>query len=322
MSTDLDNTYGAVFIGVVVAAALYGVSCVQTLYYFTKQNDPWYIKLTVTLLMVLDTINQVAVTHLVYTFSIAYWGNTEQPVHIWSLEIAVILTGVTALIVQSFLTMRIWRFSGQNKYLTGISMILVVVSFGSFVLYIVKAAHVKDLASLAQIKHESMAINILGAATDLLIAALLCILLHFSRTGSHKSDSIINRLILFSVNTGFITSIFSLASMVSILVAGDTFIYIAFLVCLGRLYTNSLLSTLNLRNMMRAGCHSDGLTNAPLSLRDLPKMGSTQGQNISIKIDTSTSKYPPDNDEKLHKQMSGGQQNSYGEELNAGEELY
>ncbi|KAF8798641.1 hypothetical protein BYT27DRAFT_7218441 [Phlegmacium glaucopus] len=279
MLPDLDNTYGAVFISVVVAAALYGVSCVQTLYYFTNQNDPWYIKLTVTLLMVLDTINQVAVTHLgvylpnrnapgaalidvaitVYTFSITNWGNAAQP-------ISVIFTGMTALIVQSFLTMRIWRLSGGNIYLAGSSL-----PHRQFCI-----AHFKDLASLTKIKRESISVNILGAATDLLIAAMLCTLLNLSRTGFRKSDTLINKLILFSVNTGLITSLFALASMVSILVAGNTFIYISFFFCLGRLYTNSLLSTLNVREMIRSGSHQGSVDMMSLSLRELPKKGSVQ----------------------------------------------
>ncbi|KAF8811510.1 hypothetical protein BYT27DRAFT_7208426, partial [Phlegmacium glaucopus] len=201
--------YGAVFISVVVAAALYGVSCVQTLYYFTNQNDPWYIKLTVTLLMVLDTVNQVVGTHLgvylpnrnapgaalidvaitVYTFSITNWGNAAQP-------ISVIFTGMTVLIVQSFLTMRIWRLSGGNIYLAGSSRLLLTKDdigacqfcyhTGSSVYYIAKAAHFKDLASLTKIKRESISVNILGAATDLLIAAMLCTLLNLSRTGFRK----------------------------------------------------------------------------------------------------------------------------------------
>ncbi|KAF8798688.1 hypothetical protein BYT27DRAFT_7203280 [Phlegmacium glaucopus] len=304
MSAHLDSTYGAAFVGMVVAAILYGVSCLQALYYFTNQNDPWYIKLTVIVVMVLDTINQVSVSHLVYTYTITFWGDLGQPLIVWSLGIAVVVTGMTAFVVQSFLTMRIWRLSGRNIYLTGSSMTLVVVSFGSFIFYIAKAIHLKDLASLSKIKNEAIAVNILGAATDLLIAAILCILLNLSRTGFQKSDTVINKLILFSVNTGLITSLCALASMIAIIVASNSFIYITFFFCLGRLYTNSLLSTLNAREMIRGRSDGGSVDAMSLSLRDLSKKGSTQHQNISIKIDTSTSKSHSDNLLKLHEEIS------------------
>ncbi|KAF8815682.1 hypothetical protein BYT27DRAFT_7155573 [Phlegmacium glaucopus] len=178
--------------------------------------------------------------------------------------------------------MRIWRLSGRNIYLTGSSVILVAASFGTYILYIAKAAQLKDLPSLATIKSESIAVNVLSAATDLLIAAILCTLLNLSRTGFQKSDTIINKLILFSVNTGLITSICALASMVSILVAGNTFIYIASFLCLG-LYTNSLLSTLNVRKMIRGGSDGASVNAMSLSLRGLPK-DSTQVNYIHLPV--------------------------------------
>ncbi|KAF8798622.1 hypothetical protein BYT27DRAFT_6897122 [Phlegmacium glaucopus] len=307
MSAHLDNTYGAAFIGMVIAAILYGASCTQTLYYFKNQTDSWFTKLTVIAVMVLDTLNQVSVTHVAYTYTVTYWGNAEPPLVVWSLGTAVVCTGMTAFVVQSFLTMRIWRLRGRNIYLTSSSMVLVVGSFSSFILYTVKGAGLKDLPSLARIKHEAIATNVLAAAIDLIIAATLCTLLHLSRTGFRQSNTIINKLIIFSVNTGLITSLCALASMISILVAGNTFIYVAFFVCLGRLYTNSLLSTLNLREVMRCGSHSEISSLDPMSfsVRDVAKMESTQSEGISFKIDTNTSKYHSHNDQKLHGELSG-----------------
>ncbi|KAF8798639.1 hypothetical protein BYT27DRAFT_7246559 [Phlegmacium glaucopus] len=303
MSAHLDNTYGAAFIGMVIAAALYGASCIQTLYYFTNQNDSWFIKLTVIAVMVLDTFNQISMTHLAYTYTVTYWGNAEQPLVVWSLGTAVVSTGMTAFVVQSFLTMRIWRLSGRNIYLTISSLLLTEDGIGSWQLY----AGLKDLPSLTKIKHEAIAINVLGAAIDLIIAAMLCTLLHLSRTAFRKSNTIINKLIIFSVNTGLITSLCALASMISILVAGNTFIYIAFFFCLGRLYTNSLLSTLNLREVIRRGSHSEGssLDTMSFSVQNVPKMESTQSESISFKIDTNTSKYHSHNHQKLHEELSG-----------------
>ena len=56
----------------------------------------------------------------------------------------------------------------------------------------------------------------LVAATDTLIALTLIVLLHRSRTGFEKSDNIINRLIVFTVNTGAIPSLLSLLIIVMV----------------------------------------------------------------------------------------------------------
>ncbi|KJA12528.1 hypothetical protein HYPSUDRAFT_210434 [Hypholoma sublateritium FD-334 SS-4] len=99
--------------------------------------------------------------------------------------------------------------------------------------------------------------------------------------------------ILFSVNTGVLTSLCAVASLISIVCAGDTFLYISFFFCIGRLYTNSLLAALNARKMIRnagSSVHTasgDGF--AIVSMQTFPKgghMASRQrGTNISFKID-------------------------------------
>jgi len=130
------STAGGPFIGVVVAAIIYGVSCVQTFYYFTNQNDTWHIKFPVTAVIILDTLHQALITHAVYTQTITDWGNLAQyQVLVWSQLAGILFTvshkstfnkkkstnftsqAITAFIVQSFLTLRIWRLSGRNIYI-------------------------------------------------------------------------------------------------------------------------------------------------------------------------------------------------------------
>lgn len=52
-------------------------------------------------------------------------------------------------------------------------------------------------------------INSLNMFTSIVITALVIFYLHRDRTGFRKTDNVINRLIIFSVNTGLLTSICS-----------------------------------------------------------------------------------------------------------------
>jgi hypothetical protein len=61
-----------------------------------------------------------------------------------------------------------------------------------------------------------MVVNILAAAGDVLIAAMLCTMLHVQRTGFKKSDTMINKLMIFVVNTGLLTSVCAVMSLVSV----------------------------------------------------------------------------------------------------------
>ena len=89
-------------------------------------------------------------------------------------------------------------------------------------------------AKLTELFHLSRSINILSAASDVVIAASLIWLLQSSRTGFKRYDNIINRLILFSLNTGLLTSLDAIASLVTITALPTTFIYIMFYVTCSR----------------------------------------------------------------------------------------
>lgn len=57
-------------------------------------------------------------------------------------------------------------------------------------------------------------VNVLNMFTSVLITILVTFYLHRGRTGFKKTDSIINWLIVFSVNTGLLTSILSVLAVV------------------------------------------------------------------------------------------------------------
>lgn len=297
----LDGTIGAVFIGMLVAAVLHGVSCVQAWYYYNHQSDKWPTKLLVASVMIFDTIHQALITHTVYTYCITQWGNPNQlGLLVWSLLVEVLFNGLTAVLVQSFLTMRVWLLSNRSYLLTGTLVLLVAAEFVSVIVFTAISIRLETFAKLANLEALSVTVNALAAAGDVLIAASLCTILHKSRTGFRKSDTMINKLIMFAVNTGFLTSICACASLISITVAGHTFIYIAFFFCIGRLYTNSLLATLNARKHIRGTDH-DGINSTSggqfsMSARETTthKLGSGginsrkhHPANISINIQTT-----------------------------------
>jgi len=177
------------------------------------------------------------------------------------------------------LTLRVWRLSGNNAPLTAVVGALVLAGFGCSVAFTAESMKLQTWAELRELKGLSMAVNLLGVVADVLIASALFYFLRRSRTGFKKSDTMISRLIMFTVSTGFLTSICAIASLVSILVWGRTLIYVAFYFSLGRLYSNSVLATLNARRSIRGlGEDSDELL---FSLQSISKR-----QRSTIKIDT------------------------------------
>ncbi|KAF8067014.1 hypothetical protein FPV67DRAFT_1224385 [Lyophyllum atratum] len=297
----LDDTLGSMLIGVIVSAVLYGVSLVQTFwYYMSYPKDVWYLKALVASTVLFDTVHLILISHSVYFYLVSNYFSPEiLQKMVWSLLLEALFTGLTGCFVQLFYTARVWRLSKRNIPLTGFILVLVVANAGCGTAWVILSLQYGTFERLLKISGLTLTINALSTAVDILIAATLCIMLNNARTGFKKSDTIINRLILFVVNTGILTSCCAVASLVSLLASPNTLIYACFYFCIGRLYTNSLLATLNARKSLTGTIDdvSHMLVSLPPSV--MTPSGSTGGiegrqtigkgpsQNISIRIDTT-----------------------------------
>ncbi|KAJ3911942.1 hypothetical protein F5877DRAFT_85363 [Lentinula edodes] len=207
------------------------VSSLQGYIYFSQQNDTRIIHSLVGLVVLFDFSHQALISHTVYYYLILNYANPSALVFVvWSFVAQVFLNGIIAFCVQGFLTWRIWRLS-SNIWVTSIVVSLVLAEFGCVVAFgIVGLVRMSTFAELAaDLRTLLIAANALAAAGDVLIASISAILLQKSKTGFQRHAYI----------------------FAPILAAPSTFIYIPFFFCMGRLYTNSLLATLNARKMIR-----------------------------------------------------------------------
>ncbi|KAG1780345.1 hypothetical protein EV702DRAFT_1178093 [Suillus placidus] len=292
-----DNTFGAFLIGVVVSATSsqsHKVTCVQTWYYFSRYfSDPWYTKLLVGAIFLSDSIHQALITHTVYTYLVTDFGNvSDLEKLVWSLSVEVLFNGFTGFMVQSFLTMRVYQLSNKNVIATASVLSFVIAEFVIVVTYVAKAVKLTTFIQVPQLKPLSMSVNAVAAAGDVLITIFLCTFLQQSRTGFQRSDTLINKLMLFTINTGLLTSVCAVMSLISITMWPDTFIYVAFYFCLGRLYCNSLLATLNARKGIRRDSCDEPMSLSLHGARrpiNSPIGSSRMGMpnDLSIKIDTT-----------------------------------
>ncbi|KAL5524851.1 hypothetical protein ACEPAF_9997 [Sanghuangporus sanghuang] len=295
----LDNTMGVLLIGV----SLWGAGTVQVYaYYNNYPKDALWMKSLVGIVWVLDTSHQGLIIHTVYTYLITEYGNLVFLGNIVnSLAIEVIVNGIVAALVQAFFVLRAWRLSQGNIPVVVILNALIITTFALSIVYTIRALQLKTFARLEDIFTLSRVINVLNAVTDLAIAAVLIFLLHRSRTGFKRSDHIINRLILFSLNTGLLTSLDATMSLIANIVWSNTFIYILFFVNVSRLYTNSLMATLNSRKGLRGVDSSTGEESLSVTLSqprfrsravelDAPSALKAAGQPrmLSINVNTET----------------------------------
>ncbi|KAJ7281490.1 hypothetical protein C8J57DRAFT_1297788 [Mycena rebaudengoi] len=289
------NTYGLFYIAVVISAALYGAGILQFYMYIRRYHskDPIVVKSLVIAVIICDTIQQSLVCHAVYEYLVASLEKpTILPSVVNTLMIELFFSCAIATMVQQFYCWRIYKIGKSWLLSVAVSM----VSWSSCVmltLYSVKAVELELLSEVITLKQLSVVANTLSAVSDIVISIVLVILLHSAKTGFRKSTDVINRLMVFTFNTGLPTSICALIATISITAWPDTFIYIFFFLLLGRLYTNSILVTLNSREYIKSS--SEVSSREHYSLENSVRPRNTQvprsenGNNaITIRIDTDT----------------------------------
>jgi len=269
---------------------------VQVYYYYNDYpRDEWWIKVLVGLVYATDTASQALVSQICYTYLVTNYGNPAFLAHIEATLLPImLLTGILSFGVQSFFLMRIWRLSNKNHVLTGGVAFLILAQFGITCAFFGIAHGYTTFAALQLKNHFMHGVAGVSAASDVAIALALTVLLHRSRAGFRKPERLVNRLILYTVNTGVLMGICAVLTLICNVAFPGTFIYMVFYLLVARIYTNSLFATLNTRDTLRRGGASEpssnGMSSVPLGRINVNQFESKASRQraLSIKVDTET----------------------------------
>ncbi|KAH7910147.1 hypothetical protein BJ138DRAFT_141486 [Hygrophoropsis aurantiaca] len=259
----LGPTAGAELLASFVSVALWGTTCMQTLLYFVNYpNDTRYLKLLVIWLWIVDTVHQVLIVQGVYTSQITDFcdygrAETVTPQFLWQ----VLLTSLVAIPSQFFFTYRLWIFTG-NKWLYLIFLIpATAYELVGGLVFIAIGTITPTAAALVSFTPASVftAVQGIAAVVDIGNAAgLVYILWKRRKNALPKSRSILQRLVILTINTGIWTALFAIFTLVTIVVYKDNLIYAALYFPLCTLYCNTVLANLNARVLMKPANESEG----------------------------------------------------------------
>jgi len=167
------------------------------------------------------------------------------------------------MIVRCIFARRIWLLSGHNRILAFTIILFTLVVFVSGVALAIRG--IVDVTFLKFILDSWLIYLALGSlvVVDILIATSICVLLYHSRSGFKSSDSLVTTLMMYSINTGMLTSFCAMACCITFAIWPDTFIFMGIFFVLGKLYINTVLSVLNTRSSLRS--RATGVTTIPKS---------------------------------------------------------
>ncbi|CAL1710996.1 unnamed protein product [Somion occarium] len=179
-----------------------------------SEGDRLLLKTLISTLWLLDTLDVVLNGHILYHYLVTNFANPfalTSPV--WSLVLHVSITAITNFLVRGMFTRRVFRLSQGNwiltVFITAVSLLDLVCS----VVVTVMAFHdtFAELMQLSTLLYLDFAAVF---SADASIAVSLCYYLRVNRTGVRKTDSLINILMLYTVNTGLLTALDASAGLI------------------------------------------------------------------------------------------------------------
>jgi len=242
----------------VVSALLYGLTAVQTLFYYANYvKDSTTNKVMVGLIWFADTAQLLLATHTIFYYLRPNDVNStvlgsDYPV-IWIVILDILLNAVIALIVQSSLIVRVWRLSKQDRVITVYLCIISLLGVSTSIVYGVRKLFRPQDWNPCWLALPLFIMFGRALVVDLSITICSIHLMHNRRTEIGSMNTTTQMLFEYTVNIGLLTSVAALVHLVLSSTFPIIFEYLLFYVVLPKLYTNTYLGMLNTRKYLDKG---------------------------------------------------------------------
>ncbi|KIJ07038.1 hypothetical protein PAXINDRAFT_19761 [Paxillus involutus ATCC 200175] len=201
IGVNLGLSMGPGLAGSWISLVFYGVSLLQGVDHNSGRTpqirypmDKLYVKLLVAVILALDTAHKFLLCAGIWNTLVQNYGNYPNLLVIHPpILLASSLTSLVSVIVQSYFVHRVWSHYASKAW----------------------NAPVLDISSDPVLVKLANASNGTAAAVDIAISIAMCTLLAMGRTGfNEKTDRMLLRLILVSINTGLWTAVLALLSII------------------------------------------------------------------------------------------------------------
>ncbi|KAL5512087.1 hypothetical protein ACEPAG_3608 [Sanghuangporus baumii] len=254
---------GPLLIGTVVNAFVFGICFLQLLHYFAAgYKDDWKLVTLLIWVTIIDIYQTGSTVALLWYYIVENFTNfSALATGPWTYASLPIFSTLASVPIQHFMAWRIMRFSKQVWLFVFIS----ILSLGQGALACASATMgllSPSIASHVKIIPVADAWLAMSVACDLSMTIILLYYLNRSRTGFKKTDSIIFRLSRITVESALPVSVLCILDLVFLTTMMNFNLHFMCAMPVGRLYTNTLLTTLNARESLRRTMESSIMHNS------------------------------------------------------------
>ncbi|KAL4255956.1 DUF6534 domain-containing protein [Pleurotus pulmonarius] len=252
----IDSLFGPMLIGVFLNTILYGFLILQTYTYYQTRKNHRHMPLLdylVLYLLFMETLNTGFDIALIYEPLILRYG-TEEAVKFVPLMLIAdpIVMALISTPIQLFFARRIYIMT-KSKLIVASILFFAFCSLTGGIAATIATAVIREFARLQELKGAIITWLFSSAIADIIITTSLLMNLYRKKTGIKATDDMVDKMMRFTLQTGLLTSIFASLDVILFLAIPGTAYNFALDFPLSKLYTNSLLSSLNARREYQNG---------------------------------------------------------------------
>ncbi|KAJ6460894.1 hypothetical protein C8R45DRAFT_1028508 [Mycena sanguinolenta] len=273
---------GPILVGSSLSTWLFGVCTTQFVTYFSsarRARDSFTVRALVVWEFCLSVFCTATSIYFVWLYLVDnYFNPSFLESAPWPLTAVPILSGLAACPVQIFMAFRVLRFSTSRL----IFSLLIFLTISNGAIAVATSALAFGLSFDQGSRLTPVVDSWLGitVANDVAVTLFLVYYLQKSRTGFSNTNTVIGRLVQSTIESAALATFFSIMVLIMFTVLPTTGFHLMFSQPMGRIYTSTLLSTLNGRERLlnKLGSHSFELGE---SINFSP---TTEGNRVSVKI--------------------------------------
>ncbi|KZV67224.1 hypothetical protein PENSPDRAFT_60924 [Peniophora sp. CONT] len=254
----LDSTLGASSIGVIASNIFYGINCMQVFLYYTDhcKHDGWFLRTFIGVVLAMETLVCVLLNYGIYFYTVTNFGDYEvllDSVTVWSILVEIGLSTFIALQAQCFFAYRVYILGGKKLVLPIIITILSLAQFALGLVYIDASLSFKRLAGGSS--DFPYVISLYGleliADTTIAVSSIYYLYARASRTEIRSTKQVIYVIIKYVINTCLLEVVCIIPIIALWTADASSLTYAPFVFILARVYSASVLCSLNNRDYLR-----------------------------------------------------------------------
>ncbi|KAI0631814.1 hypothetical protein C8Q77DRAFT_162530 [Trametes polyzona] len=185
-------------------------------YFRLFRNDMPSIKVFVVCILSLETFHIVICVHTCYYYLVCKFFEPEALLRgVWSIQIQPLICALDVVISQGLFARRAYILRPKYGALVALAVAFSFVELALGAAATGESIRVPTMAGFMEYNYRWDAVAFGAAvASDTLTTGILIMALKSSRTGFKQTDHRLDRLVLYTVNTGLLTSIFNLLAVV------------------------------------------------------------------------------------------------------------